>query len=94
MEITEVFYPPSRAEWRTWLETHYQIKTEVWVQTFRKAIGRPSLAYDDMVEECLCFGWIDGSVKKYDADSSVRRITPRRKKSALSELNRQRVWKL
>ena len=52
------------------------------------------MAYDDLVEECLCFGWIDGVVKKYDEESRVQRITPRRKKSYLSELNRQRVWKL
>lgn len=94
MEITEVFYPKTRQEWRNWLEAHHRIKTEVWLRTFNKASGEPSLPYDDMVEECLCFGWIDGTVKKYDADSKVQRITPRRKKSFLSELNRQRIWKL
>ncbi len=94
MDITEVFYPTSRAEWRAWLAAHHTTKTEVWVRTFRKALGKPSLAYEDMVQECLCFGWIDGSVKKYDDDSMVQRVTPRRKKSSLSELNRQRVWKL
>ena len=94
MQITEVFYPTNRAEWRAWLETHHQTKPEVWVQTYLKASGRPSISYDDLVEECLCFGWIDGAVKKYDADSKVQRITPRRKKSFLSELNRQRVKNL
>lgn len=94
MEITEVFYPNNRQEWRAWLETHHRTKTEVWVRTFRKATGKSSIAYDDLVEECLCFGWIDGTVKKYDEESAVQRITPRRKRSFLSELNRQRVWKL
>lgn len=94
MEITEIFYPTHRAQWRAWLETHHRTKTEVWVQTFLKASGRPSVSYDDLVEECLCFGWIDGAVKKFDADSKVQRITPRRKKTFLSELNRQRIWKL
>lgn len=94
MEITEVFYPHHRGEWRDWLETHHTVKTEVWLRTFLKATGQPSLPYDDMVEECLCFGWIDGVSKKYDDQSAVRRITPRRKKTFLSELNRQRVWKL
>ena len=94
MEITDVFYPQDRAAWRAWLETHHLRKTEVWVQTFRKATGKPSLAYNDLVEESLCFGWIDGSVKKFDAESMVQRVTPRRKKSSLSELNRQRIWKL
>ncbi|MCB0554968.1 MAG: YdeI/OmpD-associated family protein [Phaeodactylibacter sp.] len=94
VEITEVFYPNLRQEWRNWLQTHHQKKPEVWVRTFRKATGKPSISYDDLVEECLCFGWIDGLVKKYDEESRVQRITPRRKKSFLSELNRQRVWKL
>lgn len=94
MEITEVFYPRDRQEWRAWLETHHKIKPEIWLRSFRKASGQPSIPYDDMVEECLCFGWIDGVVKKYDEHSAVQRITPRRKKSFLSELNRQRVWKL
>jgi uncharacterized protein YdeI (YjbR/CyaY-like superfamily) len=94
MEITLVFYPTDRAEWRAWLEANRLSEPEVWVRTFTKASGRPSLAYDDLVEECLCFGWIDGSVKKYDPESMVQRITPRRKKTFLSELNRQRVWKL
>lgn len=94
MEITEVFYPADRAIWRNWLTTHHRIKKEIWVQTFQKSSRKPSLCYDDLVEECLCFGWIDGTAKKYDEESAVRRITPRRKKSFLSELNRQRIWKL
>ena len=94
MEITEVFYPHTRQDWRNWLEENHQLNTEIWLRTFNKASGKPSLGYDDMVEECLCFGWIDGLVKKYCPESKVQRITPRRKKSFLSELNRQRIWKL
>ena len=94
-EITEVFYPHNRQQWRDWLQTHHKgEKTEVWLQTYRKATGKPSLPYDEMVEECLCFGWIDGVTKKYDEESAVQRITPRKKKTFLSELNRQRIWKL
>lgn len=95
MEITEVFYPKERKDWRDWLTKHHQTKTEVWLQRYKKATGKPCISYDDLVEECLCFGWIDGMVKKYDEESNVQRITPRRKKkSFLSELNRQRIWKL
>jgi uncharacterized protein YdeI (YjbR/CyaY-like superfamily) len=94
MHITDVFYPKHRAEWRQWLQEHHRAKSEIWLQTFRKTSGKPSIAYEEVVEESLCFGWIDGTVKQYDGDSSVQRITPRRKNSSLSELNRQRVWKL
>ncbi len=94
MEITEIFYPKKRSEWRDWLKTHHQSKTVIWLQRYRKATKKPSITYDELVEECLCFGWIDGVIKKLDAESNVQRITPRRKKSFLSELNRQRIWKL
>lgn len=94
-EITEIFYPQTRQEWRNWLTDNHLTKTEIWLRRFRKATGKPSISYDDLVEECLCFGWIDGVVKKLDEESSVQRITPRRKKGTyLSELNRQRIWKL
>jgi Bacteriocin-protection, YdeI or OmpD-Associated len=94
VEVTEVFYPKNRAEWRAWLLEHHRTKTEIWVRTFVKAAAQPSLPYDHLVEEALCFGWIDGSVRKLDESGSVQRVTPRRKKTFLSELNRQRVWKL
>ena len=94
-DITEVFYPKKRADWRNWLEKNHTDKTEIWLRTFKKATGKPCISYDELVEECLCFGWIDGVAKKLDEESNVRRITPRRKKGTfLSELNRQRVWKL
>ncbi len=94
VEITEIFYPPTRQDWRDWLQQYHAIKTEIWLQRYRKDSGRASIAYDDLVEECLCFGWIDGVIKKNCPEGNVQRITPRRKKSFLSELNRQRIWKL
>lgn len=95
LEITEVFYPKNRAEWRAWLEENHNSKTEIWLRRFKKAANKPSISYDELVEECLCFGWIDSVIKKLDEESNVQRITPRRKKKTfLSELNRQRVWKL
>ena len=89
-----IFYPQSRSDWRRWLADHHDRRELVWLKLYKKASGQFSLPYDDLVEECLCWGWIDGVVKKLDADSRVQRITPRRPKSFLSELNRQRVWKL
>jgi uncharacterized protein YdeI (YjbR/CyaY-like superfamily) len=94
MEIGEIFYPRTRAAWRAWLEANHQSKSVIWLRRFKKDTGKASISYDDLVEECLCFGWIDGTIKKLDTESNVQRITPRRAKSYLSELNRQRVWKL
>ena len=94
MEIGEVFYPKTRSQWRRWLNRNHTKRTEIWVRRFKKRTGQPCISYDDLVEECLCFGWIDGIVKKLDDESNVQRATPRRKESFLSELNRQRIWKL
>lgn len=95
LEITEIFYPRNRQEWYDWLADYHDKKTEIWLQKYLKATGKPTLAYDDLVEVCLCFGWIDSIVKKNIPEGNVQRITPRRKKKTfLSELNRQRVWKL
>lgn len=93
-ELGPVFYPPDRAAWHEWLATNHDSHTVIWLRRFKQASGVPTISYDDMVEECLCFGWIDGVIKRYDDDSNVQRITPRRPTSSLSELNRQRVWKL
>ena len=94
MEVTEIYYPKERGDWRRWLQKHHSSKSEIWVRRYRKATGKPCITYDELVEESLCFGWIDGIIKKLDDESSGQRITPRRKKSYLSELNRQRVWRL
>lgn len=94
MEISEVFYPKNRQEWREWLIANHETAEDVWVRVFQKASGIACIDYDSMVEEALCFGWIDGIVKKYCEQSTARRHTPRRKNSYLSELNRQRIWKL
>ncbi len=94
MEIGEIFYPVDRAVWRTWLASNGSSASEIWVRRFRKATGIRCIGYDDLVEECLCFGWIDGITKKLDEKSYVQRISPRKRNSFLSELNRQRVWKL
>lgn len=95
MEITEVFHPKRRDQWRKWLQRNHAKKREIWLRRFRKEAGKPCITYDELVEECLCFGWIDSTVMKLDEESTVQRITPRRAKgSFLSELNRQRIWKM
>jgi uncharacterized protein YdeI (YjbR/CyaY-like superfamily) len=94
MEIGLVFYPHTREEWRAWLEENHQSAPDIWLQTPHVKSGKPRIDYDSAVEEALCFGWIDGITKKYTIDSAVQRYTPRRPKSFLSELNRQRIFNL
>jgi uncharacterized protein YdeI (YjbR/CyaY-like superfamily) len=83
----------SRADLRAWLSTHHTQEDSVWLVTFKKGRG-PYLAYNAIVEEVICFGWIDSRVAKLDADRSQLLISPRRVGSAWSKVNKDRVAKL
>jgi uncharacterized protein YdeI (YjbR/CyaY-like superfamily) len=61
---------------------------------YKKHAGRPSISYDDSVEEALCFGWVDSIIKKIDDERFARRFTPRINKSRWSEANRKRVKRM
>jgi uncharacterized protein YdeI (YjbR/CyaY-like superfamily) len=83
----------SRARWRAWLEQHYASSGSVWAVIHRKGRG-PHVPYDDIVEEALCFGWIDGLVRKLDDDRSMLLLAPRKPGSAWSKPNKERVARL
>lgn len=93
-QIGKTLYVKERARWRAWLAKHHASAPEIWLITYKKHTGKPSLAYDDAVEEALCFGWIDSIVKRLDDERTVQRFSPRRPKSNLSETNRERVRRL
>jgi uncharacterized protein YdeI (YjbR/CyaY-like superfamily) len=84
----------TRAQWRRWLARHYASETEIWLIFFKKHTGKPSLAYDDAVEEALCYGWIDSIVRRRDDETYLQKFTPRRARSKWSALNVRRVRKL
>ena len=94
MDITETLYVTKRDDWREWLQEHYRTASEIWLVHYRKATGKPSLPYNDAVEEALCFGWIDSIVKKLDEERYAQRYTPRRARSAFSQTNKERLRKL
>jgi uncharacterized protein YdeI (YjbR/CyaY-like superfamily) len=61
------------------------------VASWRKASGRSGVAYEDLVEEAICFGWIDSTVNILDDERALQLMTPRKPKSAWTRLNRQRA---
>jgi uncharacterized protein YdeI (YjbR/CyaY-like superfamily) len=83
-----------RAAWRRWLEKHHAETDAAWLVVTKKGGTVTSLAYDEAVEEALCFGWIDGQGRRRDGESTFLRMTPRRPKSRWSRLNIQRVERL
>jgi len=94
VQITETLYVWKRGDWRRWLSKNHKTKREIWLIFYKKASNKPRISYDDAVEEALCFGWIDSTVKKVDEESFAQRFTPRNPKSGLSETNKERMRRL
>jgi uncharacterized protein YdeI (YjbR/CyaY-like superfamily) len=85
---------PGREDWRAWLTAHHATAEEIWLVIHKKHAGKAGLTYVDALEEALCFGWIDGILKRIDDEKHTIRFTPRRKNSIWSEPNKKRVAKL
>jgi uncharacterized protein YdeI (YjbR/CyaY-like superfamily) len=83
-----------RKEWRFWLQNNHGTKKEVWVVYYKKHTKKASVPYDDAVEEAICFGWIDGQVKRIDEERYMQRFTPRTSKSRWSMQNIERAKKM
>lgn len=84
-------YLKTRREWRNWLKENHEKSDGIWLVFYKKHTGKPSLDYEDAVQECLCFGWIDSIIKKIDDERYVRKMTPRKPNSQWSESNRARI---
>ena len=87
----EPIYFRGPADLRTWLEANHETAGEVYVGAWKKGTGRPSLTWEEIVDEALCFGWIDGVRRPVDGDRWAIRLTPRRKGSNWSDRNIGRV---
>jgi len=94
MEIKETFYTSDRKKWHTWLKANHKKKKEIWLIYYKKASGKKRIPYNDAVEEALCFGWIDSTIKRVDEERFAQRFTPRRSTSVLSQMNKERIRKL
>jgi uncharacterized protein YdeI (YjbR/CyaY-like superfamily) len=93
-KVTRALYVHRGADWRAWLRKHHKTSREIWLVYYRKDSGKPRISYNDAVDEALCFGWIDSTVKKIDADRNAQRFTPRRPGAPTSEMNKARARRL
>ena len=94
MDITQTLYAATRREWRKWLKKNYKTEKEIWLVFYKKTSGKPRIEYNDAVEEALCFGWIDSTVKKIDDESFAQRFSRRNPKTGYSQSNKERLRKL
>lgn len=92
--VTKTLYVKNRVQWRKWLEKNYNSRDEIWLIYYKKHTKKPTIPYNDAVEEAICFGWIDGKVRSIDSERYMQRYTPRRKGSIWSLLNKKRAQKM
>jgi len=90
----EVVTPKDRAAWRRWLARHHERPVGVWLLIRKKGSQAPGVAYDEAVEEALCFGWIDSKAVGHDDDHYRQWMSPRKATSGWSASNKQRVTDL
>lgn len=88
----ETIYIKSIEKWREWLASnHAKVPEGIWLVYYKNGTKKPSLIYNETVEEALCYGWIDSIIKKIDEESYCRKFTPRKPNSKWSALNKKRA---
>jgi uncharacterized protein YdeI (YjbR/CyaY-like superfamily) len=77
-----------------WFAKHHAVSTGIWTRLFKIKSGVATITYADALDVALCYGWIDGQKKTYDAESWLQKFTPRRPKSIWSKRNREHIARL
>jgi uncharacterized protein YdeI (YjbR/CyaY-like superfamily) len=85
------FYAANRKVWRAWLKSHFRSEKEIYLVYFKEHTGKPRVTYNEAVEEALCFGWIDSTVRRIDEDRYAQRFSPRKPKTPYSQANKERL---
>ena len=94
IDTREHFEARDRAAWRAWLAERHATSPGVWVVTYKKSSGRPTLTYDELVEEALCFGWVDSRPGTVDALRTKLYVAPRKRGSGWAATNKVRIGRL
>jgi uncharacterized protein YdeI (YjbR/CyaY-like superfamily) len=90
----EAIFFETPGELRAWLEEHHATASDLWVGFYKKGSGRRSLTWSQVVDEALCFGWIDGKAQRIDEQRYRQRLSPRRRNSNWSAVNVAKVAEL
>ena len=84
----------NESAFEAWLSAHYDSEPEVWIKIHKKSSRLPSVTPAQALDVVLCWGWIDGLRKGFDAQSFLQRYTPRGRNSRWSQINREHVERL
>ena len=91
---SETFCPASQQEWRKWLEKHHQSKQSVWLVQYKKKANKPSISWEESVDEALCFGWIDSIRKTLDEEKYIQFFSKRKPAGNWSKINKEKIQQL
>jgi uncharacterized protein YdeI (YjbR/CyaY-like superfamily) len=84
----------SIAALRKWLKKNHASQESVWLVRFKKGKTESYFSYDEIVDELLCYGWIDSLPRKLDENKTMLLISPRKNNSNWSKVNKTKVEKL
>ena len=93
-EPSNSVHPKSCKEWRKRLQKNDTRPEGVWLISYKKAFGKPHADAGELIEEALCFGWVDSKPNKLDHGCAVKWFAPRKAGTGRSKLNKERVEKL
>jgi uncharacterized protein YdeI (YjbR/CyaY-like superfamily) len=82
------------AAWRRWLGANHADSAGVWLMLAKQSAPRPGVTQAEAIEDAVCFGWIDGQVRRHDEHFYLQRFTPRTRRSRWSEINRERASRM
>jgi uncharacterized protein YdeI (YjbR/CyaY-like superfamily) len=92
--MENALYFPDKQRWRNWLSENHSAAAEAWLVFYKKNSAKQGLTLPEAVEEAICFGWIDGKLRRIDEERFALRFSPRKAGSVWSKINKERAQKL
>ncbi|WP_153394146.1 YdeI/OmpD-associated family protein [Chryseobacterium vaccae] len=87
-------YVNTKTEWRQWLQENHQTEQSIWLVCNTKKSSLPTISWSELVDEALCFGWIDSTRKTIDESSFVQLFSKRKPNSTWSKINKEKIQRL
>ena len=94
LDVSQAGLVSSAEEFDGWLRAHGAADRERIVAIYKKASGRQTVTFDELLDTALCHGWVDTQTKSIDDERYAIRFVPRRAGSNWSASNRERVRRL
>lgn len=93
-DSNETIYVETRKEWRQWLEENHRSKQSVWLICNTRKSGSPAIHWSELVDEALCFGWIDSTRKSIDETRFKQLFSKRKPQGTWSRINKEKIQRL